>query len=176
MNSSICYYITGPDGSGKTTYINEIYYYLQNKNVPVQHIWLRSPKILSKPLMVYCRLVGLTKYKTINGFRYGVHEFYKSKFVSWIFPLLQLIDFQIKKWLVFSKINQMKDFVILLDRFALDTLADLMVDTGRYDLHLKRIGKSFRKLMPVNTKIIVLNTRLLNRLVMPRIIPIIIEY
>ncbi|MBA7544635.1 hypothetical protein ES705_36996 [subsurface metagenome] len=106
--------------------------------------------------MAYCRLAGLTKYKTINGIRYGVHEFYRSKFVSWIFPILQLIDFKIKKWLVFRKISKKLGFTIFLDRFAIDTLADLMVDTGRYDLHLKRIGKNFLKLIPYNTGIIVL--------------------
>ena len=148
------YYLTGPDGSGKTTYIKEIQEYFKYRDTKFVYIWLRSPKYLSKPLMAYCRVVGLTKYKTIDGIRYGGHEFYRSKFVSWLFPVLQLFDFKIKL-LVSQKAISTGD-IILLDRFALDTLADLMVDTRRFDLHKTAIGQSFIKLIPDNCKILVM--------------------
>ncbi len=146
-------YITGADGSGKTTFLNDIESKLTSQNKLVKHIWIRSPKILSKPLMVYCRLKGLTKYKTIDGVVYGKHEFYKSSFVSWLFPILQLIDFKIK-WF-FEKRKIKSEEVLLFDRFSLDTLADLMVDTKRLDLHKTWIGRSFIKLIPINTKILI---------------------
>lgn len=68
-------YITGPDGSGKTTYLEEIQRFFNEKGNRTNYVWLRSPKILSKPLMAYCRLAGLTRYKNIDGIRYGGHEF-----------------------------------------------------------------------------------------------------
>lgn len=149
-------YLTGPDGSGKTSFLKEIESHLRDKGRITKHIWLRSPKILSKPLMLYCRLVGLTKYETIEGVKYGSHEFYRSRFVSWLFPILQLIDFKIKNYSVLRNLKSNSDITVLFDRYALDTLADLMVDTGRYNLHKKKIGKDFIKLIPDDTKIVVL--------------------
>lgn len=150
-------YLCGVDGSGKTTFISEIEKYLKKKGIHIQHVWLRSPKILSKPLMAYCRFVGLTRYKVIDEIRYGGHEFYRSKFVSWLFPVLQLIDFKIKWTLLKRKLNT--DNVVLFDRFALDTLADLMADTHRFNLHKTWLGKQFIYNIPSNTKIFVLNTK-----------------
>lgn len=144
----------GADGSGKTTYLKEIENKVINNGKKTRHIWLRSPKILSKPLMAYCRLVGLTKYKTINGIRYSKHEFYRSPFVSWLFPLLQLVDFKIKWYFEKTKIDN--DDVVFFDRFNIDTLADLMVDTKKIELHKSWIGKQFLKLTPNNSNIIVL--------------------
>ena len=148
------YYITGPDGSGKTTYIKEIENYFSKQNIPTQHIWLRSPKITSKPLMAFCRLIGLTKYHTINGIRYGGHEFYRSRVISWLFPILQLVDFKLKWFFLQKKINSKN--ILLFDRFALDTLADLMCDTHRFKLHKTWLGKQFIKSIPQNTKTIIL--------------------
>ncbi|MCF6296591.1 MAG: hypothetical protein L3J08_01175 [Flavobacteriaceae bacterium] len=148
------YYIAGSDGSGKTTLLKDLEKELLSNSNKTNHIWIRSPKILSKPLMLYCRLLGLTKYKTINGVKYGKHEFYRSRFVSWLFPILQLIDFKIK-WF-FEKRKIKPNEIILFDRFNLDTLCDLMVDTKRMNLHKSWVGKSFMKLSPKNCKLIIL--------------------
>ena len=146
-------YIAGPDGIGKTTYLTCIEKTITDKKT--RHIWIRSPKILSKPLMAFCRLVGLTQYKTIDGIKYGTHNFYKSSFVSWVFPILQLIDFKIKWRLEKMRVNN--GDVILFDRFSLDTLADLMVDTHKMSLHKTWLGKQFLNIIPENTNILILN-------------------
>ena len=104
--------------------------------------------------MAYCRLVGLTKYKTVDGIQYGKHEFYRSPFVSWLFPILQLTDFKIKWFFEKRKINP--DDIVLFDRFNIDTLSDLMVDTKRMDLHRSWVGKEFIKLIPRNNRSIIL--------------------
>ena len=135
------YYLTGPDGSGKTTILREVEKKILEEGRQVKYIWIRSPKILSKPLMGFCRLIGLTNYETIDGIKYGSHEFQKSKVVSYLFPLLQLIDFKIK-WLYLKKKIDVND-VVLFDRFSLDTLADLMIDTKRLKLHQSWIGRKF---------------------------------
>ena len=149
------YYLTGPDGCGKTTYLKELTRHFSQKGLKTEHVWMRSPKILSKPLMAYCRLVGLTEYMTIEGIKYGGHFFHKSKFVSRLYPRLQLIDFRIKMKAV-SKIFD-SELIVLMDRFSLDTLADLMADTERFDLHQTRTGRMFMDLIPGDTKIIVLS-------------------
>lgn len=157
MNSSKEYiYLTGPDGSGKTSFIKEIENELEESGFKTFHIWLRSPKILSKPLMAYCRFAGLTKYKTIDGIKYGSHEFYRSRFVSWLYPILQFIDFKIKNTLILRRIKNNTYTHFLIDRHALDTLVDVMVATGRFDLHQQVLGKKFLSLVPTNSQIIVM--------------------
>tara|TARA_Y100001958_G_C21052138_1_gene417908 strand:- start:164 stop:796 length:633 start_codon:yes stop_codon:yes gene_type:complete len=145
-------YLAGPDGVGKTMYLNYIERTILEKKT--QRIWIRSPKILSKPLMLFCRLIGLTRYKLINNVRYGVHDFHKSPFVSFLFPFIQLIDFKIKWFL--EKRRICVDDVILFDRFNLDTLADLMVDTHKMKLHKSWVGKQFIKMLPENSNVLIL--------------------
>jgi len=154
MKDNNIIYIAGSDGSGKTTILKEIEDKIIATGKKTRHIWLRSPKITSKPLMAFCRLVGLTKYETIDGEEYGIHEFYRSKLVSWLFPILQLIDFKIKWYFERKKI--LDNEIILFDRFSLDTLADLIVDTHKMDLHKSWIGKEFIKVIPENSKLIIL--------------------
>lgn len=148
-------YIAGPDGSGKTSYLREVEQKLIQQQIKYKHIWIRSPKITSKPLMLFCRITGLTQYKVIDGVKYGKHEFYRSKFVSWLYPLLQYIDFLIKWNLEKRKLKDSE--ILLFDRHALDTLIDIMVDTGKMDLHKRRIGKAFIHLIPTNTSTIVMD-------------------
>lgn len=148
------YYLTGPDGVGKTTFIKEVEKILQQNNINTTHIWLRSPKIFSKPLMAYCRLVGLTKRPVIDGIRYSKHEFYRSSWVSKVFPIIQLIDFKIKWILLKFKVNDGQ--TVLYDRFNIDTLADLMVDTKNMDLHRTNIGKRFLTFLPNFENVIIL--------------------
>ena len=150
LNKTI--YLAGPDGIGKTTYINYIEETIIDKKT--RHIWIRSPKIVSKPLMLYCRLIGLTKYNVVNNVIYGVHDFHKSAFVSFVFPFLQLIDFKIKWFLEKQRICVNE--VILFDRYNLDTLADLMVDTQKMHLHKTWLGKQFVKMLPSNSIVIIL--------------------
>ena len=152
---NIVYYLTGPDGSGKTSYLEEIKQFLTLHNVEYKHIWIRSPKITTKPLMLFCRIAGLTKYEVIDGVKYGKHEFYRSKFVSWLYPILQYIDFSIKWKLEKSKIKNSD--VLLFDRHAIDTLVDVMVDTNKMDLYERPLGKSFLNHIPQKTFIIVMD-------------------
>lgn len=150
------FYIAGPDGSGKTAHVHALIKYLASKGIIIRHIWLRSPKFFSKPLMAYCRLIGLTRYRTINGIRIGKHEFYRSKFVSLIFPWLQFIDMKIFNFFKVKLPVIVKKKSIIFDRYTLDTLADLMVDTGRYNLHKTLLGTMFIKLLPPTSKIVIL--------------------
>jgi len=150
MNTSHIY-LTGPDGSGKSTLLEAIKNELKKRGIETTTVWLRSPKILAKPLMAYCRLKGNTKYFMKEGVKYGYHDFSSSKAVSYLFPFLQYIDFRIA--LLLRKQSQ---GIILYDRFALDTLADLMVSTRRLDLHKTWIGKRFLHLIPSSTMVFII--------------------
>lgn len=150
----IIFYITGPDGSGKSSCIKEIESYFLKKGISCKMVWLRSPKILSKPLMLLCRMTGLTKYSVKDGIKYGGHYFYKSGFVSFLYPVLQVIDFKIKEF--FLQRNFRKYQVIIFDRYSLDTLVDIMVATRKFNFHKSVLGRILIKSIPANTDIVVL--------------------
>ncbi|PKL57845.1 MAG: hypothetical protein CVU49_00115 [Candidatus Cloacimonetes bacterium HGW-Cloacimonetes-2] len=145
-------YFCGADGSGKSTFLREIEHELHLRGYKTQYLWIRSPKILSKPLMLYCHLVGLTKYHVIDGIKFGNHAFEKSPLVRAMFPVLQLIDFKIRWALMISKVRDAE--ILLLDRFALDTMIDLMVSTKRFDLDNTWVGKSILKMLPQDSLIL----------------------
>lgn len=157
FKASCFYYIAGPDGSGKTTHINSIKRHLHSRGIRARQIWMRSPKILSKPLMAYCRLVGLTRYTDIDGIRVGRHEFYKSKIVSKVFPWLQYMDMKISVIFKIKPHVLLKKDTFIMDRYVIDTLADLMVDTRRYDLPETMVGRKFMALLPPNSKTVILD-------------------
>ena len=65
-----------------------------------------------------------------------------------------LVDFKIKWFFERKKIKSNE--IVIFDRFSIDTLADLMVDTRRMDLHKSWIGKEFIEAIPKNSKIVIL--------------------
>lgn len=146
-------FITGIDGSGKSFFTGKLVSELKKGQIPVIHVWSRFNNITSKPLLGFCRLIGLNYYKKHNGITIGYHDFEKSKLISWLFVFFQLIDI----WLVTlfkirpkSKGNR----VLVCDRGACDTLIDIMVDTKNTDLYKSSLGKAFLKFLPVPHKVL----------------------
>lgn len=148
--------IIGVDGVGKTTHAQKLTNRLKNEGVRCRYTWFRFYHFLSLLLLAYCRLVGLTVYKTKNGQKIGYHEFYRSKMVSFLYPWVRFIDILP---LYFAKIflPLCLKYTIICDRFIYDTLADLMIDLNDFHIYSKIIGKLYTRLIPKNTKAIVLD-------------------
>lgn len=87
-----------------------------------------------------------------NGVKIGYHDFYKSKIISILFIVFQIIDNFID--IIFKYKIKARKAVILGDRSAYDTIVDILVDT-RCDFLLK---KSFIRLftlaLPKKKKVI----------------------
>jgi len=148
-------YIMGIDGSGKTTIAEYLQQYLNKRGLSTKYLWLRFNHYLTKPLLAYGRLSGLTYYKTIEGVRIGYHNFYKSRWVSWAFIILQYLDNVIARWLILWP--RTWGSVVICDRFVYDTLVDLCLETGMPDLYLSRVGQAFSRLIPRKALLIHLN-------------------
>jgi thymidylate kinase len=148
--------ITGIDGVGKTTHINLILKHLREKGIKCQYKWLRFHYLFSLPLLAFCRVVGYTRLSTLgNSQRCSYHEFYKSRFVSDIYPWILFFDtflfITIKVYIpMFFGIS------IVCDRFVYDTLIDTDVATKDHEIYKKPVGKLFLKLIPKNGKFIML--------------------
>lgn len=149
--------ITGIDGVGKTTHVNLILEHLREKGIKCQYKWLRFHHLFSLPLLAFCRVVGYTSLTTLgNSQKCSYHEFYKSRFVSAIYPWILFFDtflFTILK----VYIPMFFGISIVCDRFVYDTLIDTAVATKNHEIYKKPVGKLFLKLIPKNAHFMMLD-------------------
>lgn len=122
--------VSGIDGCGKTTVIDELKAEFSQKDLPVKYVWMRYNHYLTKPLLLLCRLLGLTWYEPEEP-RVGYHEFYKSKLISWLFIFLTYVDTLLASVVCVYVPAYVFGKVVICDRWVLDILVDLGVDTRR---------------------------------------------
>lgn len=152
-------YITGIDGSGKSTVTEHLAEQLRQKGHDVDILWLRFNHVFTKPLLALCRLIGLTKYEVVDGIRVGYHDFYKSALVSRLFTSLQYIDaLRVKYTRILPALRNNK--ILILDRYVYDILIDIAVDTRDENLINSNTGKKFIDLMPANSLTILVDRSL----------------
>lgn len=144
--------ISGIDGCGKTSIIKGVRRKLKDGGHSTQSVWLRYNHYLTKILLVFCRMAGLTHYEYPDGVRVGYHEFYRSRLVSWLFIAFTYIDTFLTGILLVRIPSLLTSRVIVCDRWVLDIMIDLEVDTR---IHFSAGGwleRLFRSLMPGNVK------------------------
>lgn len=148
--------IIGVDGVGKTTHVKRLLARMKEDGIRCRYTWFRFYHFISLILLAYCRLAGFTIYETKNEQKIGRHEFYRSKMISFLYPWLLLID-MIPLYLVKVFLPLHFGYAIISDRYIYDTLVDLMIDLNNFNIHRTIIGKFFLKLVPKDTKIILLD-------------------
>lgn len=148
--------ISGIDGSGKSTACEHLAAHIAASGYKVQVKWLRFNHVLSKPLLIFCRLVGLTRYEHIDGTRMGYHNFHRSKLISWAFITLQYLDALRVFYTRIRPSIQNDHSVIILDRYIPDILIDLKIDTRIEDLQRRTIGRAFWRLLPSDSRLILI--------------------
>jgi len=150
-------YITGPDGAGKTTQAKLLLNRLKRKGINCEYRWLRRPYFFSFTVLYLARLFDLSKVKNLEGKKkIGYHYFYKYKPISLMYQVLLLIDSLISSLImIFIPIKLCKKMIVC-DRFIFDILVDLMISINNYSLYKTKIGELFLRLLPRNSKIVML--------------------
>ncbi len=144
--------ISGVDGCGKTTIVDEVRRMLSRDGMPTRYVWLRYNHYLTKVLLAFCRVIGMTKYEEVNGLRVGYHNFHNSKLIAYLFVCLTYVDtvfatlFKVYAPAFFSRST------VICDRWALDIIVDLQVDTNIDFVHNRILRNAFLGLMPRDTK------------------------
>ena len=87
--------IVGVDGSGKTTLASWLSDELSAQGREPVLVWSRFRNYLSKPLLALTRITGHNYYKTIDGVKFGFHDFERLVGYREIFALLQAVDVNI---------------------------------------------------------------------------------
>jgi len=117
------FFISGVDGSGKTTHARLTVLSLLRRGVRVRLVWMRWFAFFSYPLLALCRLLGLTKHLPSTSIPVREYWRYKSIAATWLhLHLLDYLLYLVSK-LAFSR------GVIVADRFALDVFVDVAYDT-----------------------------------------------
>lgn len=149
--------ITGIDGVGKTTHVNLILEHLREKGIKCKYKWLRFHHFFSLPLLAFCRVAGYTRLSNLgNSQKCSYHEFYKSRFVSAVYPWILFFD-----TFLFTTIKVYTPMFfgisVVCDRFVYDTLIDIAVATKDHEIYKKPVGKLFLKLIPKNAHFLMLD-------------------
>jgi len=149
-----CIYFVGVDGSGKSTYIDLLIKEFEKKGLKAKRVWLRFNYLFTRPVLLYCRIIGLTRRVVRGGRKLSVHDFYKSPFIGKLVQYLHFLDTCLRCFLkVYMPINYTRT-CILCDRFVYDIIADFMIENRDFNLPRKSIAKHLLNLLPGDTKVL----------------------
>jgi thymidylate kinase len=142
----------GLDGSGKTTQAKKLLRYLESKKIPSKYVWLRYPNFFSLPIAGFLRLFGVSGYPIPEEKKsQGLDDLSTHKNLKklWIWSLYN--DFKFVCWKKISTpIKKRK--ILILDRFVIDTVVELAINTGQ-EHNFDDISKKFFKFIPDNSMI-----------------------
>jgi len=124
---------------------------LEERHFSTRYVWLRYNHYLTKIVLAYARVAGYTRYEMVNGVRVGCHDFRRSAALSWLFVAVTFVDAVVTSLLLVYIPCIFRNQVTICDRWILDILVDLEVDTGiRLDNTV--VGRWFLGLLPVDAK------------------------
>lgn len=151
-----CIHLAGVDGTGKSTQARALMALLEAEGTPARQVWLRFPRFLTIPLLIYARLRGYSRREVVNGHEHGYWHFESSWLMSKVFPWVLLLDTALLA-LIKVYVPLGLGSVVVCDRFVVDTLADLMagLDDVCFDEGLP--GRLFLALLPRHSQVVVLD-------------------
>jgi len=152
--SFIC--ITGVDGTGKTTHASAIVQQIRSGKKKCVYRWFHYAWFLSLPLLAYARLRGFSGYKLVEGQSYGWWNFKRSRVLCHVLPWLMLVDAFFFA-LIKIRLPILFGYTVVADRYIYDILVDLMQGIGEPQLHWRRVGRFFLKLVPRNSSVVLLD-------------------
>lgn len=133
--------LSGPDGTGKSTIANAVICRL-NGSKNVSHIWLRFNHYLAKFVNMVGRVIGKSYYETYSWGRLGYHD-YKGVIGVFYIIAAYLDHLIFNTFLRKTYLKPNKNFII--DRFIIDIIADLIVDTDRPNMVFFFFGPFLKK-------------------------------
>jgi hypothetical protein len=149
-------YITGCDGTGKTTQARLLLEQLGSQGIKARQVWLRFPFFFSLPLLAYARWRGYSCYEERDGVRHGYWEFGKARLLRRLLPWTLLADAALVG-LFKIYLPLWRGETVVCERFVLDMLVDLAVACDDAELPRRLPGRLFLGLLPVGAKVAVLD-------------------
>jgi thymidylate kinase len=149
-------YITGADGTGKSTQARLLIQRLQEQGIRCRHLWLRFPFCFSLPLLAYARCRGYSWREVTDGANHGYWDFRRSWVLRALLPWVLLLDAAL------AAVNKIYvplwlGNTIVCERFVMDMLVDLTVACDDWNLHRRLPGRLYLGLVPRSAAIVVLD-------------------
>ncbi len=149
-------YITGCDGTGKTTQARLLLEQLQDQGTKVRHVWLRFPFLFSTVLLAYARWRGYSWSEEQAGARHGYWDFRRSWLLRHVFPWTLLLDATLAAlWKIY--IPLWLGWTIVCERFVLDMLVDLAVACDNTSFFARLPYRWYLRLIPEDAVMIILD-------------------
>jgi thymidylate kinase len=149
-------YLTGCDGTGKSTQAHLLVGHLKKKDPKVKCLWLRFPFFFSVPFLLYARWRKFSWVEVHEGLRYGYWDFRSSWLMTYIFPWIYFLDAALASfWKVYLPL--LGGTTIVCERFVLDMIVDLTVAFADSEFYASIPGQLFQKLLPRQSQIILLS-------------------
>ncbi len=152
----ICF--VGVDGSGKTYHLEQLKATLELQERRVHTTWLRMNYMLTKPVLLFCRLTGLTARVPVDDTVISVHHFYKAPGIAKAVQVLHTIDTYIAFVIKVLIPMKLQNKTVLCDRFVYDVLIDFIVESRDDTLYQSRIARWLQVLVPKNSIVFLLKT------------------
>jgi thymidylate kinase len=149
-------YITGCDGTGKTTQSTLLQEQYRAAGIRSCRVWLRFPFFFSLPLLAIARWRGLSWYETCGDVRHGIWDFKGSRLLQTCLPWTLLLDACLAR-LIWIDLPIWRGETVICERFVLDMLVDLSLAFGKEDLYRQLPGRLYLRLLPANSRIILLD-------------------
>lgn len=150
-----CIYLTGCDGTGKSTQAKLLVKRLEHSGVPVKHLWLRFPFLFSAPLLAFARWRGYSWHEEAVV-RHGYWNFRQSWILRTLFPWVLFIDAFIAATFKLY-LPLWRGETIVCERFVLDMLIDMAVAFDDPMFYLRPPARLFLRLLPRQVRVIVLD-------------------
>ena len=132
--------ISGPDGVGKSTICTKLMDYYSEQKLSVLVKWLRFNHMLAKLVNVLGRLTGKSYYEHHSWGKVGYHNYHGA--IGYLYIIAVYLDHIIFRLFSRKKIFENTDNdVLIVDRYIIDIMADLIVDTGKNDLVVRVFQK-----------------------------------
>lgn len=122
--------LSGPDGTGKSTILMELQKHYQNQGLHVKPVWLRFHHYFAKIVNILGRVTGKSYYTKYSWGKIGYHDYKGTLGIIYIYAVY--LDHLIFRIFLKSRIlRKEENTIIFIDRYILDIVADLIVDTGK---------------------------------------------
>lgn len=145
-------FVCGIDGSGKTALAQDLIEELKRQGFNARYVWMRYNHYFVKPLLAFCRIIRLTQYRQVGDIKIGVHLFYKSTVISFLFVALTFVDTALATFLKLWLRRIMDNSVVICDRYIVDIIIDLMIDIKNPTMFKGFWGNAFKRLLPEHEK------------------------
>jgi thymidylate kinase len=149
-------YLTGCDGTGKTTQADLLCAHLKKLGARPRRVWLRFPFLFSVPLLAYARWRGLSWHENIDGARHGYWDFRASRLLQALLPWTLLLDAALAA-LIRIYPPLWRGEMIVCERFVLDMLVDMAVSFDNAQLLQSWPGRLYTHLLPRHAVIVMLD-------------------